>query len=218
MSGVGQKRASPAGERRAGERRVGRPASTDSPATRSAILQAARDLFAEKGYAATSTRDVAAAAGLTHGSVYHHFRTKRALFAEVVNATYDEFLASFAAATASGTLLGRAGALAEVVVAAHRSDPALVRFLSSVPLEIARHPELRGSIGDSALAMRALVEGLAARSADAGELPPGTSPGTVAATVLACTLGIALYADVLGEADFAEMLVTFGRLAEAAFS
>lgn len=58
--------------------------------TRSALMQAARALFIEKGYADTSTPEIAAAAGITRGALYHHFEDKRALFRAVVS---DEALA-----------------------------------------------------------------------------------------------------------------------------
>ncbi len=53
-------------------------------ATRRSLVAAARDLFAQKGYAATSTPEIVAAAGLTRGALYHHFADKQALFAAVV--------------------------------------------------------------------------------------------------------------------------------------
>ncbi|MFD2262220.1 TetR/AcrR family transcriptional regulator [Lacibacterium aquatile] len=52
--------------------------------TRGALLQAARALFVEKGYAETSTPEIVAAAGITRGALYHHFADKRALFRAVV--------------------------------------------------------------------------------------------------------------------------------------
>ncbi|MCA1442527.1 TetR/AcrR family transcriptional regulator [Ensifer sp. IC4062] len=55
-----------------------------SDATRTAILDAARDLFVVRGYADTATPDVVAAAGLTRGALYHHFEDKKALFRAVV--------------------------------------------------------------------------------------------------------------------------------------
>jgi AcrR family transcriptional regulator len=52
-------------------------------ATRAALLEAARRLFGERGYAATSTEDVVAAAGVTKGALYHHFGGKPDLFQAV---------------------------------------------------------------------------------------------------------------------------------------
>ena len=58
--------------------------------TRAALVQAARALFVDKGYADTSTPEIVSAAGITRGALYHHFEDKRALFRAVVT---DEALA-----------------------------------------------------------------------------------------------------------------------------
>jgi AcrR family transcriptional regulator len=52
-------------------------------ATRQALLDAARTLFGEHGYAATSLDEVARAANVTKGALYHHYSGKQALFAAV---------------------------------------------------------------------------------------------------------------------------------------
>jgi AcrR family transcriptional regulator len=52
--------------------------------TRAAVLDAARDLFVERGYAGTSIRDVAAAARVGEQTVYRLFDTKAALLREVL--------------------------------------------------------------------------------------------------------------------------------------
>ncbi len=55
-----------------------------SEATRSALLEAATARFAARGYLKTSLADVAAAARVTRGAVYHHFAGKQALFEAVL--------------------------------------------------------------------------------------------------------------------------------------
>lgn len=58
--------------------------------SRDALIAAAARLFAEQGYAATSTEAVLAAAGLTRGALYHHFRDKQALFDAVCQRLHAE--------------------------------------------------------------------------------------------------------------------------------
>ncbi len=52
--------------------------------TRDRILDVAEALFAERGFAGTSMRDIAAAAGLTAASLYNHFAGKDALYGAVL--------------------------------------------------------------------------------------------------------------------------------------
>ena len=55
-----------------------------SEATRLALLQAARQLFATQGYDATGIEAVARAARVPRGALYHHFDDKKALFDAVI--------------------------------------------------------------------------------------------------------------------------------------
>ena len=51
--------------------------------THNAILEAAKGIFGERGFGATTMDDIAAGAGVAKGAVYHHFPTKEALFEAV---------------------------------------------------------------------------------------------------------------------------------------
>jgi len=59
---------------------------------RARLLEAARSLFAERGYAATTTAQLAREAGVAEGTVFHHFPSKRALL-EAVAGEYGRGLA-----------------------------------------------------------------------------------------------------------------------------
>lgn len=54
-------------------------ASTRPVTTRERILREASALFAQRGYAGTSTRDIAAAVGIRQPSLFHHFPSKAAI-------------------------------------------------------------------------------------------------------------------------------------------
>jgi len=58
---------------------MGRPAAKDARDTRREILDAALDLFAEKGFFGTSMRELARAVGVRESAIYHHFANKEAL-------------------------------------------------------------------------------------------------------------------------------------------
>ena len=58
---------------------------TKGERTRKAIMEAAYDLFLEKGYAATSMRQIAEQAGLALGGIYNHFPGKEAIFSELIH-------------------------------------------------------------------------------------------------------------------------------------
>jgi len=59
---------------------MARPKNADGQRTRQAILDAALDLFADKGFFGTSLRDVAAAVGVRESALYNYFAGKDALF------------------------------------------------------------------------------------------------------------------------------------------
>jgi AcrR family transcriptional regulator len=63
------------------------PRRRDAAATRESLLDAARRLVAEHGVEGTSTRDVAAVAGVNQALVYRYFGSKEKLFAEAVEGT-----------------------------------------------------------------------------------------------------------------------------------
>jgi AcrR family transcriptional regulator len=66
------------------------PRTRDPAATTAALVGAARAEFAEHGYLAAKTETIVAAAGVTRGALYHHFRDKAALFDAVVASMHDE--------------------------------------------------------------------------------------------------------------------------------
>ncbi|MFI7616202.1 TetR/AcrR family transcriptional regulator [Nonomuraea terrae] len=67
----------------------------EGPVLRERIMGQASALFQERGYAATSIRDIAEAAGISSSTMYHYFQNKQ----EVLYAIIAKFMADFLAAT-----------------------------------------------------------------------------------------------------------------------
>ena len=59
---------------------------------RAELIEKAAHLFGERGYANTSMRDISAAFGILHGSIYHHFGSKEELFITVYASGVDRFV------------------------------------------------------------------------------------------------------------------------------
>ncbi len=73
-----------------------------SAATRDALVAAARPLFAEHGYGGVSTDQIARAAGVTRGALYHQFAGKEDLFAAVFEQVEAEIAERLATRLTSG--------------------------------------------------------------------------------------------------------------------
>ncbi|WP_051574465.1 TetR/AcrR family transcriptional regulator [Mycobacterium sp. URHB0044] len=71
--------------------------------TRAALLAAGRRLFGENGFRATSVDDLARAARVTTGALYHHFPTKTALFEAVFIQAHTELLTAATVAAQGAT-------------------------------------------------------------------------------------------------------------------
>ncbi|MCZ7448834.1 helix-turn-helix domain containing protein [Agrobacterium rhizogenes] len=79
-----------------------------SDETRSSLIGAARRLLVAQGYAATSTPQVAAEAGVSRGALYHQFEDKQALFRAVIEAEAEAVAEAVDASSPStGTALDR---------------------------------------------------------------------------------------------------------------
>ena len=68
---------------------------------RADVVQLAGELFAQKGYRATTVREIADAAGILSGSLYHHFDSKESIADEILSSFINEVLADYRGAVSS---------------------------------------------------------------------------------------------------------------------
>jgi AcrR family transcriptional regulator len=123
------------------------PKRIDHDDMRQKLLDAAAELFATRGYAATGMRELAAAAGVSTGTLYHYFPDKRSLFERLVARTVDGDLADLEVALAAvpACVSDRLEAFLGLV----RESEAVLQLQSAVLVEYAR---LAGSDGAMSLA------------------------------------------------------------------
>jgi AcrR family transcriptional regulator len=89
--------------------REGQASARNGPATdgsmrserRAHLVERAGELFAQKGYRATTVREIADAAGILSGSLYHHFDSKESIGDEILSSFINEVLADYRGAVAS---------------------------------------------------------------------------------------------------------------------
>src|SRR3954454_18343703 len=70
----------------------------DAGHTRALVIDAAERLFAERGFAATSMRDISAASSVSHPLIHHHFGSKEELYAAVKRRMVEGYARRFPAA------------------------------------------------------------------------------------------------------------------------
>ncbi|MBM7817572.1 AcrR family transcriptional regulator [Cellulosimicrobium cellulans] len=93
-------------------------------ATRTALVAAARELFVDPGYAEASTPQIAAAAHVTRGALYHHYADKRDLFRAVVEAEAEAVAREIEARTGPPASVRETAAAGATRTAPRTSDAA----------------------------------------------------------------------------------------------
>ena len=76
------------------------PTATTS-SRRVELLAIAAQLFADRGFKNTTVRDIADAAGILSGSLYHHFDSKESMVDEILSTFQEELFAAYDAVLAS---------------------------------------------------------------------------------------------------------------------
>jgi AcrR family transcriptional regulator len=126
---------------------MGRPFKADGRQTRLAFLDAALELFADKGYFGTSLRDIAAKVGVRESALYNHFTSKEALFDALLESASEsraEHLATFMAAEPSHDLRATFERLTALVLDyfSERRQQLLFRVMTSDGMRLARQGRL----------------------------------------------------------------------------
>lgn len=82
-------------------------ASGSGQVRRNELLLLAADLFAERGYNATTVRDIADEAGILSGSLYHHFDSKESMIDAILSGFIEQMLDRYEAVLGDGESPGQ---------------------------------------------------------------------------------------------------------------
>jgi AcrR family transcriptional regulator len=177
--------------RQATPSRLGRPVGADGEQTRARIITAAMRCVAEVGYSRATIREIAKAADMTSGSLYHYFPNKSELLKATVREIDEIALPRLRAAAArADDVVDRLEAVLDESDRLMRKHPHLAAFDRAMRAESTAHRRGGRPRYPGLKALREIIEDIIedARARDA--LPPGTNPGAAVNAIYALTRGL----------------------------
>jgi AcrR family transcriptional regulator len=167
----------------------GRRTRRSGDEVRHLLLVAARELFSEKGYAETTTREIIKRAGVSDQSLFSHFESKQGLFEAAMLEPLGEFVGAYVAAGSSVPLLdiGPEEMLRRYVEGLYDLVVANRQVFLAISPEQVEHEPARGIIAE--------IENFSARFADSHELD--FDPVFASRAVLSLVVSLALFQDSL---------------------
>ncbi len=152
-------------------RKLGRPAGSSREDTIARALVSARRLFATKGYAGTTLKDVAHDMGVTHATLYRYFDSKVDLYCQTIDATQELLRPEFEAVLSmEGSCKQRLIELLRVALGDRDPESGRSAFLAAVPIELMRHDDLRRAIDYEQNRMAQTLLTLFSEGLDRGEI------------------------------------------------
>lgn len=186
---------------------LGRPAGATGEQTRQRILTAAMRCVAEVGYSRATIREIAKAADMTSGSLYHYFPNK----SELLKATVGEIdeIASprlRSAAARAHDVADRLEAVLDESGQLMRDYPYLAAFDRAMRAESAAHLRDGRPRYPGLIALRDIITDIVEDARSRGALPPDTNPRAAVNAIYALTRGLTEQAANLAPAAYAATL------------
>jgi AcrR family transcriptional regulator len=178
----------------------------DGLSARERILATAERLFAERGFDRTSTARIAAAAGVPHGLIFYHFKTKMDLLLAVTRDDRWSAVEDVVPPLAPGTALPSAVRALWQRMSAVLGEPSAARKI--ILQEAGAHPEIRARALEYQDRITAMVADYLARASESAAPGPAHE---AAARLLTITAGLAPLigppgAAVIAPADLAALI------------
>jgi AcrR family transcriptional regulator len=169
--------------------------------TRARVLQVALELFAERGFAATSTRELSERLGFTKAALYYYFRTKDDLLAALIQPVLDQLTALTTQTPVRASAAARREVLAAYVdlgtahldlIRVLTQDPSVARRPASAAHAALEERMLQLVAGHQAPSLTEQIRAWAALAAIRGALvhaDPAGDPALIRASILAAACG-----------------------------
>ena len=130
--------------------RANTPRPGQGLATRTAVLEAAREVFTAEGYRAATVDGIAAAAGFTKGAFYRHFPTKAAAYAAVLeHAAGDAWRLGTARVSAAESVPEAIAEYVDLVVDFYQRAPFRIGTQLEALVEAEHDPGMRRAVADA---------------------------------------------------------------------
>ncbi len=195
---------------------AGRPPGSSKEDTLARLLPAARRLFAEKGYAQTTFKDVGRAIGTSHAAIYSYFGSKKELYLATLTDTQALLLPDYLAAIEQGkTLRERIAGVLMASADAHDRDSSITGLLAAIPIEIRRHPELQEALKRENNAVMEALKSIFAEAKASGEICTQASLDNLVTAFLGGGAGVALFQYGMQTSSLRESMEVFVAMVEA---
>jgi AcrR family transcriptional regulator len=164
-------------------------ASAHKEGREQALVQAAFNQIAERGFEGLRTREVAAGVGLNIATLHYYFPTKEALIRGVVAHAMDRFRSTLAPhGSPADQLRNHLRAVRKLL----RDEPEVGAVMGELALRSARDPSLARIMAESYRAWHQTLRGLLRRAAEAGHLAHDLDNDDVAALIMATLTSMTL--------------------------
>ena len=178
---------------------MAQPVTERGDRSRSAIIAAAAEIFAQRGYTGASLNEIIRASGLTKGGFYFHFASKQELALEVIHAHQRDWMAqAMREAQAYPRAVDRLFELPRVLArTSHEGKgPYALRRLVD---ELSRDPELRDAVCGSSTSSVAIVTGQFREAQAEGSIRPDLDPHLMAEVCVGALTGLLTLTEQLGD-------------------
>lgn len=169
---------------------------------REALLTAARRLILEKGFTATTARDLVAASGTNLGSIGYHFGSREALLNQAIEELFDEWtelLAGAAFSDEGATPVERVTASWKAMLATLGEHQPIVRAFIEALAHAERSPEFRTMMRDHYRRSQSNVARLVEAALGPEVVAQGADPMVIALYLVAVFDGLAIQSRIAPE-------------------